>query len=89
MSAKITGYGIFKSTGGNKCIQCGVRMRKGLPYMSPVTGKRIIRELKGKSLCVSCINDMSEKVTVQLSELDEKELDLYNKKRFLHHLDKD
>lgn len=85
MAIKITGYGIFKSTGGNKCIQCGVRMRKGLPYMSPVTGKKSIRELKGKSICVSCISELSAKVTVGVSS--DKELDLYEKKRFLQHLE--
>ena len=86
---KITGYGIFQSTGGNKCIQCGVRMRKGLPYLSPVTGKKTIRELKGKSICVACIDELSQKVTVSVESLDAKELELYQSKRFLHHLDKD
>ena len=89
MAVKITGYGIFTSTGGNKCIQCGVRMRKGLPYLSPVTGKRTIRELKGKSICVSCIGELSDNVTSAISKLDDSELDLYEKKRFLEHLDKD
>jgi hypothetical protein len=87
MSSKTTGYGIFKSTGGNRCIQCGIRMRKGLPYMSPVRGKRIIREIKGKSICVSCIKELAEKVAVNLTAINDKELDLYEKRRFLSHLD--
>ena len=84
---KITGYGIFISTGGNKCVQCQTRMRKGLPYMSPVTGKKNPRELKGKSICVSCISELTTNVEEKLG--DKKGLDLFEKRRFLEHLDKD
>ena len=88
MAIKITGYGIFTSTGGNKCIQCQTRMRKDMPYMSPVTGKRVIRELKGKSLCVSCMLELAGNITTKIRN-DERGVDLYEKRRFIEHLDKD
>ena len=89
MATKITGYGVFKSSGGNKCIHCNTRMRKGLPYLSPITGKRVIRELKGKSICVSCIKMVVENVDTKLQDCGIKSLEKFEQRRFLEHLDKD
>lgn len=87
MAIKITGYRIYKSSGGNTCIQCGTRMRKGLPYMSPVTGKKNPRELRGKSICVACIGSLTGEVDRRVNECGEKEIDRYQKRRFLEHFD--
>jgi hypothetical protein len=89
MATKITGYRIFTSTGGNTCVQCKVRMRKGLPYLSPITGKRVIRELKGKSVCIACVQELADSATTMLSQCDERDVDKYQAKRFLEHLDKE
>ena len=89
MASKITGYGVFRSSGGNKCIHCNTRMRKGLPYLSPVRGKRVIRELKGKSICVSCIKVIVDSVDAKLLECGKNSLEKFEQRRFLEHLDKD
>jgi hypothetical protein len=81
MATKITGYKVSLSTGGNTCVQCGTRMRKGLPYLAPVRGKRVIHELVGKSICVSCIKELMERTDQEL-EGKEQSLDYYEKKRF-------
>ena len=86
MATKITGYQVSLSSGGNKCLQCGTRMRKGLPYLTPVRGKRVLHELVGKSICVSCIKVLVEEVEGKL-EGKEKSLDYYEKKRFVDFLD--
>ena len=85
MATKVTGYRISTSTGGNTCVQCGTRMRKGLPYLTPVRGKRVVREIAGKSICVSCIQELMVKTDTELEGKD-KSLDLYQKKRFIDHL---
>ena len=80
---------MFISTGGNTCVQCKVRMRKGLPYVSPVKGKFKVHQLKGKSLCIACLLELYNNAQGLLKECDDKELDLFQSKRFLEHLDKD
>jgi len=82
---KITGYRIFRSTGGNKCVQCKTRMRKGLPYLSPVTGKNVVRELKGKSICISCIQELTDNIDEKMNG-EEDSLKKYEQRRFLEHL---
>lgn len=57
--------------------------------MSPITGKRKIRELKGKSICVACITELTTNVERKINECGEKEVSQYEKRRFLEHLDKD
>jgi len=86
---KIKGYGVFISSGGNTCVQCGVRMRKGLPYMSPVKGVKTVKELKGKSICITCIEELTDKVAKELKKVGESELDKYNTRRFMEHFDKE
>jgi hypothetical protein len=82
---KISGYKIYKSSGGNKCIQCGTRMHKGLPYLSPVTGKKEPREMKGKSICISCIRELTEVVDRKSDDATDK-IERYEQRRFLEHL---
>lgn len=88
MAIKITGYGVYLSSGGNKCVQCGTRMRKGLPYLAPIRGKRVIHEVQGRSICISCIEHLTEDVN---KSLQGKELDIerYERRRFMEHMDKD
>ena len=83
---KITGYKTFISTGGNKCIQCNTRMAKGLPYIAPVSGKRVVKELTGKSICISCIEELSKRVDSNLDKSNEKQLERYETRRFLENL---
>lgn len=89
MANKLTGYNVFKSSGGNTCVCCGTRMRKELPYLAPISGKRVIREMRGKAICVSCVRDMNNLIDSKLSELDPKELETYERRRFLEHMDKE
>lgn len=86
MAKKITGYKIYKSSGGNTCIQCDTRMSKGLPYMSPVTGKRKIKKLTGKSICITCIKDIYNIAIDKVSD-KKKAVERYQTRRFLEHLD--
>jgi len=86
MAIKVTGYKVFVSTGGNNCIQCDTRMRKGIPYVSPVRNKKNPVETKGKSICMSCLRDIYTKSMNLLGEEGLKELDLYDKRRFLDKL---
>jgi hypothetical protein len=86
--AAITGYKCFTSNGGNKCLHCGTKMRKGLPFMSPVSGKTAPHQLKsGKAICVFCIQKMMDDFTDMLDKCDPKDLDIYATKRFVAHLD--
>lgn len=85
MSTKITGYGIFKSSGGNTCIQCKIRMRKGLPYMSPVKGKKNPRELKGKSICATCMSEIINNMEAKIKECGTGEIEKYERRRFMEH----
>lgn len=88
MATKVTGYRIFTSTGGNVCIQCKVRMRKGLPYIAPITGKRKERQLTGKSLCMTCVNELHDSMT-KTTQVLQAEIERYERRRFLTHLDKE
>lgn len=89
MASKITNYKVFISSGGNTCVSCGTRMRKGLPYVAPVSGKRVIREKRGKALCVTCVKSLDDMLDSKLSELEPKELETYERRRFLEHMDKE
>ena len=89
MAPKITGYRMFKSSGGNSCVQCKTRMRKGLPYLSPIKGKHVIHELKGKSICIACLLELYNNAQGILSGCEDKELDKFQARRFLEHLDKE
>lgn len=86
MASKITSYKTFISSGGNTCRVCGTRMRKGLTYVAPVSGKRVVTEKRGNSICVTCINELAGKVN---TDIDAKELEIYERRRFLEHLDKE
>lgn len=86
MAIKITGYEVRVSTGGNTCVQCNTRMRKGLPYLTPIQGKRVVKEVKGRSICISCIDALTEKVTENLTG-KEKDVLKYEQRRFLTHFD--
>ncbi|MCP3686743.1 MAG: hypothetical protein GY861_29240 [bacterium] len=86
MADKLTGYKVFVSSGGNTCLGCGTRMRKGLPYIAPISGKRVIREKTGKSICITCISELTEKMDV-IAEASE--LEIYERRRFLEHMDKE
>lgn len=88
MSVKITGYKIFISTGGNTCIQCKMRMRKGLPYISPITGKKKQRKLIGKSLCMTCVEELQKSIGEMAQSL-QTDVEKYERRRFLTHLDKE
>jgi hypothetical protein len=86
MSAPITGYRILKSTGGNKCIECKIVMRKGLPYMTAVSGVHIKKEKKGKAICISCVTTLMNTMNERIEQCDPDEIDKYEKKRFLEHI---
>jgi hypothetical protein len=86
MSTKLTGYRILKSSGGNKCLQCGTRMRKGLPFMVPIKGKRVIHSTVGKSLCCVCLEELHNKAQEMIKESGIENLERYNNRRFLEKL---
>lgn len=86
MAIKITGYRIFKSSGGNKCIQCNTRMRKELTYLSPIKGKRIVHQLTSKSICLPCLEELVDNAKRMTDPLT---IEKYEKRRFLEHLDKE
>ena len=88
MAVKVIGYQIYLSSGGNTCVQCRTRMRKGLPYLSPVKGRKKREEIRGKSLCLECIREMMENVEDKLQSVPKAERERYATRRFLEHLDK-
>ena len=86
MAATITGYRIFTSKGGNKCLHCKTKMVKGLPYLSPVSGKEVIHERKGKAICMACLELLYTKFQEKLEDCPDKDIDKFNTKRFVKHL---
>jgi hypothetical protein len=82
----MTGYGIFKSSGGKTCIKCGTIISKGLPHLSPVKGKDVIKEMSGKAMCHACLRDILNSMDSFLKECDDKIIDRYEKKRFVNKL---
>lgn len=89
MKVKTTGYRLAISSGGAKCIQCNTRISKGLPYLVPVAGVRVVRELKGKCLCVGCLDDMHQRAEKVVAGASLKVYDNFQRKRFLTNLDKE
>lgn len=87
MAVKITGYKVFTSSGGNKCVQCNTRMEKDLPYVAPITGKNRIRELTGKSICIACLENINKSVDKELESCNNEQQDKYEKRRFLTHFE--
>ena len=89
MKVKTTGYRIAVSGGNVKCIQCKTRLSAGLPYLVPVSGVRVVRELKAKSLCVACLQDMTKKAEIIVEGSTSTVYDNYQRKRFLANFDKE
>jgi len=84
--AKVTGYEIVMGKGPKKCIKCGTKMMKGLPYMSATTGEKTeryndIKPMQGKSLCILCLELLVKDAKDMMEGKDEKK-EFYENIRF-------
>jgi hypothetical protein len=89
--AKVTGYEIIMGKGPKKCIKCGTKMMKGLPYMSAVTGGDTKWEhdttspMQGKSLCILCL-ELLVKDAKDMMKGKKGKKEQYENKRFADNL---
>lgn len=53
--------------------------------MSPVKGKKNPRELKGKSICATCMSEIINNMEAKIKECGTGEIEKYERRRFMEH----